>query len=70
MIYNYKIRTIQRGDYQSVLLEAALEAGANIVTNADVADVESLEDKTQLITLKDGRRLNGDVVVGADGMPS
>jgi hypothetical protein len=61
-------RAIHRGDYQTVLLEEAMNSGVNMLTNAEVIGVR--DDRTlwkQIISLKDGREIVTDVVVGADG---
>jgi len=54
-----------------VLLDAAQSRGARILTDSDVVDVEAgsneLEGR-QVVILKNGRRLDADVVVGADGV--
>lgn len=64
---------IHRGDYQSVLLEAAREAGADILTNAEVIGIaEGIGESfgKHMVVLKDGKSLVADVVVGADGIAS
>lgn len=55
---------------RSVLLQEAKRAGARILTNAEVVDVKSAEDgeSGRKIHLKDGRRIDADVVLGADGL--
>lgn len=54
-----------------MLLDAAQSRGARILTDSDVVDVEAgsneLEGR-QVVILKNGRRLDADVVVGADGV--
>lgn len=63
-------RAIHRGDYQGVLLEAAREAGADILTNAEVIGIAKGIGEwfgKQMVVLKDGKSLVADVVVGADG---
>lgn len=61
-------RAIHRGDYQKVLLDEALAAGAHAVTSAEVTGICSAADGPQTVLLKDGRRISADVVIGADGM--
>lgn len=61
-------RAIHRGDYQNVLLAEALKAGVKIVTDAEVTDVETAEDGSQRVLLKDESSVDADVVIGADGM--
>ena len=59
---------IHRGDYQNVLLEEALNSGVIILTDGEVTGVE--DDRSswqQIVSLKDGRKITADVVVGADG---
>lgn len=54
-----------------MLLEAARSSGARILTDSDVIQVETGVDELegrQIAVLKDGRRIDADVVVGADGM--
>ena len=50
-----------------MLLAEALEAGANIMTDSEVTSVEIADDSLQKIILKDGRIIEADVVIGADG---
>lgn len=68
-------RVIHRADYQKLLLQQAQELGAEIQTGAEVVGVSSgyegeeekrNKEKTCLI-LKDGQRVYGDAVIGADG---
>lgn len=64
----FRHSAIHRGDYQNVLLEEALNSGTDILTDADVTGVEdNRASGKQIVSLKDGRRITGDVVVGADG---
>jgi salicylate hydroxylase len=60
-------RAIHRGDYQTVLLNEALAKGADIVTNGDVVGIETSTESLQTIVLRDGRQIEADVVIGADG---
>lgn len=55
---------------RNVLLQEATRSGAQILTNAEVVDVKSAEDveSGRKVHLKDGRRIDADVVVGADGL--
>ncbi|KAB5576330.1 putative salicylate hydroxylase, partial [Coniochaeta sp. 2T2.1] len=59
---------IHRGDYQKVLLAEALDVAADVVTNAEVTSIESATDTQQTVVLKDGHRIQADVVIGADGL--
>jgi salicylate hydroxylase len=62
-------RAIHRGDYQAVLLDEALSLGAVILTNAEVVNMQDHRPSwQQLVTLRDGRQLSADLVIGADGV--
>lgn len=50
-----------------MLLEEARAVGADIMTHAEVVDVESDSHGPQTLVLKDGGRISADVVIGADG---
>ncbi|CAK7204893.1 hypothetical protein SEUCBS139899_007655 [Sporothrix eucalyptigena] len=66
--YHAKWISIHRGDYQNVLLDAAVDAGADVITNAEVTGVVESTEGPQTAILKDGRRFEADVVIGADGL--
>lgn len=57
--------TIHRADLHAVLVDAAVEAG---VTLTNSATVDAVDGTTAV--LRDGRRIDGDVVIGADGLKS
>lgn len=57
--------TIHRADLHEILTDAARKAGVDLQCNAAVVDSEG----TTAI-LHDGRRISGDVLVGADGLKS
>lgn len=59
---------IHRADYQLLLLEEAKKLGVNLLMGAEMEKVD-LDAEEPAILLKDGTRLVGDVIVGADGMP-
>lgn len=59
-------RVIHRADYQNLLLGEATDAGARLVKNAEVVNIESGETD-DMVVLKDGRRFHGDMIIGADG---
>lgn len=58
---------IHRGDYQKVLLKAAVDLGATVMTHAEAKNVETSVDSQTIVTLGDGKQLQADAVVGADG---
>lgn len=58
---------LQRGDYQDVLVQAALKLGVKIMVGANVIGIESNENGKESVQLKDGTTVEGDVVIGADG---
>ncbi|KAK0755828.1 hypothetical protein N5P37_011609, partial [Trichoderma harzianum] len=75
-IYGAEWMVIHRADYQRVLLQHAQNLGAEIQTGAEVVGVSSgyegeegkrNQEKVCLI-LKDGQRVYGDAVIGADGL--
>jgi 2-polyprenyl-6-methoxyphenol hydroxylase-like FAD-dependent oxidoreductase len=51
-----------------VLLAEAVQAGATILTDSEVINVETTVESQQTLLLKSGRRVVADVVIGADGM--
>ena len=61
-----------RANLHRVLLERAVELGAEIVTRARVVDVriDGAEAETATIVLQSGREIVSDLVVGADGINS
>ena len=61
---------IHRADLQNVLLDAVAErSAANIVMGAEVSSFEESNDGVSVM-LRDGRSLQSDCVVGADGIKS
>jgi salicylate hydroxylase len=56
---------IHRADLHAILVEAASRAGVTLLTDAATVAVEG-----STVVLHDGRRLEGDLVVGADGLKS
>lgn len=55
---------MKRADYQTVLHEAALAAGCEIRLGAKVVAVD---EDSPAVTLETGERIDGDLVVVADG---
>lgn len=53
-----------REDYHRVLLNAAIELGAEIELNASVKEID-FESTT--VILESGKEILGDVILGADG---
>lgn len=65
--YEYPYWLIHRADYQRVLLQAAVEAGAAVRTNCRV---ERVDDETVTVALKSGELFSADLIIGADGIRS
>jgi salicylate hydroxylase len=57
--------TVHRADLHTVLLDAARKAGVTLRTNAAAVATEGTS-----VILKDGSRVDGDVIVGGDGVKS
>ena len=55
---------IHRGDLHKVLLNRAVEVGTDIITRAFVAETD---EATPSVTLENGKRYTGDLLIGADG---
>lgn len=60
----YYGRTIHRADYHDILSKEAQRLGAKIMLDSEVINIDS--GKRQ-VTLKDGKLIPGNVIVGADG---
>lgn len=58
---------IHRADYQRLLYDAALEAGAEVMLSSPI---DSIDQRTPAVILKDGRKLESDLMIGADGIRS
>ncbi|KAF2766202.1 FAD/NAD(P)-binding domain-containing protein, partial [Teratosphaeria nubilosa] len=67
--FGYRWHVMHRADYQFVLAAEAERLGAELRLGQDVASVES-HDLKPLVRLADGETLEGDVVIGADGLRS
>ncbi len=63
--YGVPYVTVHRADLHAVLVAAARDAGVSLHTDAAVADTEGAT-----AILNDGRRIAGDVLIGADGLKS
>jgi salicylate hydroxylase len=55
---------IHRAEYQRLLFESALKAGAQVFFDTHVVDIETSHAS---IVLDDGRVIKGDIIIGADG---
>jgi flavin-dependent dehydrogenase len=60
---------IRRVEFDNLLVSLAVEAGATLVTGADVAQVTTMRDGVALVS-RDGRCFEAPVVVAADGVHS
>jgi geranylgeranyl reductase family protein len=60
---------IRRVEFDNLLLSLAIEAGADVITSADVVRVEESADRVMLDT-RDGRQFSAPLVVAADGVNS
>jgi salicylate hydroxylase len=58
---------IHRAPLQKLLVEAATEAGTMIEVNTRVVGVDDSGPSPVAIT-KDGRRMEADLIIGADGL--
>lgn len=58
---------MHRGDFQRVLVDEAKALGVQIMTGAEVIDVTET-GFGQRVSIKDGRFVEADAVIGADGM--
>ncbi|KAH8807786.1 putative salicylate hydroxylase [Xylogone sp. PMI_703] len=70
-LYGAEWLVIHRAEYQNLLLGEAIHAGACLIKDAEVVNVYSNIDGSDgncAVLLKDGRKIQGDVVVGADGL--
>jgi salicylate hydroxylase len=64
-------RVIHRAEYQALLLENALNSGARLLKDAEVIGVDDSAESeygTCTVSLKDGRQIGADVIIGADGL--
>ncbi|KAG4441105.1 hypothetical protein IFR05_003395 [Cadophora sp. M221] len=66
-LYDYHNLTLHRADYQKILYDAAVKAGASISFGRKVV---SIDTSTPSLTLQDGSIINSDLIVGADGIGS
>jgi salicylate hydroxylase len=62
--YGYPYWLIHRADYQRLLYDAAIEAGAKIML---ATPINFVDPEAPAVVLKDGRRFEADLIVGADG---
>ena len=60
---------IRRVEFDELLVSLAVEAGAELITGADIVQA-SLDDARVLLVARDGRRFEAPVVIAADGVHS
>jgi geranylgeranyl reductase family protein len=60
---------IRRVEFDDLLVSLAVEAGAQLVTSADIVNARETADEVELIT-RQGRRFSAPVVIAADGVHS
>ena len=60
---------IRRIEYDALLVSLAVEAGATLVPGVDIVQARQDAERVELVT-RDGRRLEGAIVVAADGVNS
>ena len=65
--YGFPYLLIHRADYLKILYDLAIEFGVEIKTNSRVLKVD---EKTKTVTLKNGDKYTGDLIIGADGIKS
>ena len=58
---------IHRADYLKILVKEAIRLGTTVIWNAEVSSVEESDSGAAVVILTDGKQLDADVVVGADG---
>ncbi|MFQ3196469.1 MAG: salicylate hydroxylase [Paraglaciecola sp.] len=61
---------IHRADLHQVLYQAALERGVELHLDTQVAGYRHHQQQQVQLMLQDGRHINGDVLIGADGVRS
>jgi 2-polyprenyl-6-methoxyphenol hydroxylase-like FAD-dependent oxidoreductase len=57
---------IHRAAFQKLLVEAASEAGAEILVNTRIIDLDE-SGPSPVVIARDGRRFEADLIIGADG---
>ena len=60
---------VRRVDFDALLVSLAIEAGSELLCGVDIVQVQETAAGVAL-TARDGRRLEGSVVIGADGVHS
>lgn len=63
------IATVLRKDFDNRLAEIAVTKGADFIFRKSVSNIKILKDKT-IITLNDGKIIESQIVIGADGFRS
>jgi salicylate hydroxylase len=67
--FGYRWHVMHRADYQNVLADEARRLGVEMRLGQDVISVDC-KDARPVVHLADGEKVEGDVVVGADGLRS
>lgn len=60
---------IRRVEFDALLVSLAIEAGAELVTGADIVNA-AMDDERVTLTARDGRRFEAPIVIAADGVYS
>ena len=63
------VLTIRRVEFDALLVSLAVEAGAELVTGADIVQA-SMDDHRVRLVARDGRRFEAPLVIAADGVHS
>jgi salicylate hydroxylase len=61
---------LHRADLHKALFDRAVELGAEVLVDSHVVDVKFEADSTAAVSLRNGKILQADLVIGADGLHS
>lgn len=64
VLMNYRLWPVHRAEYQRVLWEAAKKRGVTLRLGSLVVDID---EEHPAVIIKGGERIEGDLVIGADG---